>query len=221
SGRTRRDELQVDPGLAAPELGEPGHQPAGREQRVGPDEQRRAAGVAPGDVGGRGGQGAQVLGDLLQVAGAGRGQADRARAVLEQRHAQPRLERLDLPADGPGGHVQFRRGLPDALQPARRLEEAKGVKRGQAACQLRRFHNRSFVTSVTKVNVLLSYRMIAPVLRHGVYAPFQLARGRKRGSALPSPVSWKVTSTGRPTARAPGSASTMLVISRGPSSSST
>src|SRR5580704_2362019 len=46
-------------------------------------------------------------------------------------------------------------------------------------------------------------------------------RGRNLGRALPSPVSWNTTSTGRPTARSAASASTTLVITRGPSSSST
>lgn len=45
--------------------------------------------------------------------------------------------------------------------------------------------------------------------------------GRKRRRAVPSPVSAKTAVTGRSTASCDGSTSTMLVITRGPSSSST
>ncbi len=95
-------------------------------------------------------QGAKMLGDLLQVPGAGRRQADGARAMFEQRHAKPRFEGLDLVAHGARSHVQLSRCLPDALQSARRFEEAERVERGQTPGRLRPFHKFSFVTSVNK-----------------------------------------------------------------------
>src|SRR6185312_13271345 len=106
----------------------------------------------------------KVLGDLLQVPGTDHCQADGARAVFEQRHAKPRFERLDLAAHGARSHVQLGRCLPNALQSARRFEEAERVERGQTPFRLRPFHNFSFVTSVTNVNVLLSYSLTVPAL---------------------------------------------------------
>jgi len=56
------------------------------------------------------------------------------------------------------------------------------------------------------------------------WSPASMAQspvGRKRGNAVPWPVSWNTTSTAWPMRTASGSQSTMLVITRGPSSSST
>ena len=52
-------------------------------------------------------------------------------------------------------------------------------------------------------------------------SPVAVGSGWKRYSALPWPVSWNTTRTGIPTTTSSGSQSTMLVMTRGPSASST
>ncbi len=60
-----------------------------------------------------------------------------------------------------------------------------------------------------------------PVDRVSAMEGYALPAGSKRKSALPAPVSWNTTRTGIPTRTASGSQPTMLVMTRGPSSSST
>ena len=59
---------------------------------------------------------------------AGLGQAHLAGLALEQRLAQPFLQRLDLVADGAVGHVQLGRRLGEALQAGGGLEIMHGFQ---------------------------------------------------------------------------------------------
>ena len=107
--------------MLALEIGQARHQPLGGERGQGGDGQRPVLAEA-GDL-------RRALGELVErgldrpdEALAGLGQAHLAGLALEQRLAQPFLQRLDLVADGAVGDVQLGRRLGKALQAGGGLE---------------------------------------------------------------------------------------------------
>ncbi len=61
------------------------------------------------------------------------GELDAAIAAPEQRHAKVGFQRLDLPADGAMGEVQFAGGVGEAQALGRDLEGRQRLQRRQAA----------------------------------------------------------------------------------------
>ena len=126
--RARRPEADFDLRVAARELAQPRQQPA-LQELVGHAQVEHAADPLAAQALDRAAQFVEAAPHAGEQLGAFLRQRHGPGVTPEQGHADVGLERLDLRADGGGGHAQFLRRRREAQVSRDGFEDAQGVQR--------------------------------------------------------------------------------------------